>query len=1176
MTQETSALPLLKFYLFGRPEVWRGSERLAPLATQKTQSLLAYLLIYRHQGHPRQKLAALFWGDWNEVRAHHSLSTALWRIRKQFGEAFLLSDVETVQINRLAPFWLDVAEFEQLLGQARGEQVDLDFPTVARMERAVELYRGDFLEGFYDDWCLDERYRLEAHYLNALRQLVDWYKRQGNAGAVLKYAQFYLGRDPLTEEVHLAAMRAYMQQGDAYGARRQWQRCCEARQHELQLPPSAEMSEQAKEILGVLYQPPQETEPLQLKVSLRPGNLERSPFVGRAAEMDLLVDLWRRAYQGHGRIVFLSGEAGIGKTRLVEEFASFIRWNGGFPTIGNCYEPERDLPLQPIREIVQTLAAEDLAAYQAIPEWERKELTRLLPELEPDLTKSELSSSYLQPEQQSILFQSIVAFLRHFVKRQPLLMVIEDLHWAADTTLAAFHFIARQVNSLPVLVIGTFRAEELEQAGKLEEMIAALVRNENARLIQLGRLSREAIEEMIQRMRLTEANPDWIEQFYAYTAGNAFYTLETLRACAETEQRQDVFPIAPNVQSLIKSRLRHLSPLAGSLLNCAAVAGQSFDFELVRIAGKLSEVQALEGFDELLRKGFLREGSSTVAADYEFVHQIVQAVVYHEIHHRRRRHLHCQVGEALENVGGDLSLQAASLAFHFDRGGNPQKALGYHHLAARRASAVFAWQEAEMHLNRALELLASLDPDISRQETADCYGKVLAERAEIHYLQGDLYKRDQDLNRLSELATRTRNQHLSLQTLMRQTCYLNLDACYEQAVAFAQEGISLAKNLIDPEAQGYLLSQLGFAHYFLGKPRFALQALEQALSLLPEDDCETRRHITHILGYVHFHLGNYLLALADQQQAYRDHQALGDFNGMVWAGLDMGAIYLQLGRLREAEQMIKDHLQIAQRMGALSVEAYGLNQVGGLELKLGNYQAAIAAFQRSLSLQESLRTEHGRIAAQLGIGFAYSHLGACAAARQWLEQAIATARQVGHQRRLAEALIGLGITETIKGQFEKAELCLCEAVQIARRSQSLGNLAAGLAALGRLERKKGDWKTALWYALEAVQISHQLQFVAVEMWGELELGLLYLAQGKAKKALDHTQRASELAACEDEGWIGREQVYQAQAMVLRALGREAEAREQICLAQEIIASKAALIADPDLRSSFLKKVKRRL
>ena len=1171
MTQETSALPL-KFYLFGRQEVWRGSELLAPLATQKTQSLLAYLLIYRHQSHPRQKLAALFWGDCDEVRAHHSLSTALWRIRKQFGEAFLLSDVDTVQVNPRTPFWLDVAEFEEQLGQAKAEPADVYLGVVAHLDKAIELYRGDLLEGFYDDWCLDERYRLESLYLHTLRRLIDWHDRQGNAVAVLNYAQAYLGRDPLTEEVHLAAMQAYMKQGDTFGARRQWQRCCEVRLRELHLPPSSEMLKQAKEILGVFYQPPQETEPLQSITALRPGTLERSPFVGRAMEMKSLAELWGQAVQGRGCTIFLGGEAGIGKTRLVEEFAAFIRWKGGFATIGSCYEPERDLPLQPIGEIVQALFTEEPHAFREMPEWERRELARLLPEIKPTHTKSEFSSGKIQPEQQAILFQATVACLRHFVKRQPLLMVVEDLHWAAETTLAAFHFVARQLNPLPVLLIGTFRPEEIERAGKLEQLIAGLVRNGFARVIQIERLSKEAVGELIQRMKLAETDADWIEQLYAYTEGNAFYTLETLRACTELRKFQGDFPIAPNVQSLIQSRLKRLSPLASTLLACAAVAGRSFDFDLVRIASNVSEEQALEGFDELLGKGFLREGGSTVQTDYEFIHQIVQEVTYRAVHHRRRRHLHCQIGAALENVLSDPSFQAASLAFHFDQGLNLQKALRYHHLAAQRASAVFAWQEAERHYNRALELLATLDSDASRQETADRYGEVLAERAEIHYLQGDLVKRDQDLNALSDLATRSQNKCLRLRSLMSRTCYLNLDACYEQAITLAKEGITLAENLTDLKAQGYLRSQLGFANYFLGKPCAALQALEEALRLLPAEDCETRRHVTHILGYVHFHLGNYLLALGYQQQAYRDHQALGDFNGMVWAGLDTGAIYLQIGRLKDAEQVINEHLQMAQRMGAQSAEGYGLNQLGGLELKKGNYQAALLAFQRSLSLQETLRTEHGRIAAQLGMGFAYYHLGTVAAAQHWLHKAIATARRVGHQRRLIEALIGLGLTEMFKGQFEKAKHCLLEAVQIARDSQSLGNLAAGLAALGRLYRKLGEYEAAQRYASEAVQIAQQLQFIAGEMWAEVELGLLYLAQGKTEEALFHTQRAIELADCEDEGWIGREQVHRAQALALRALDRQQEAKLHERMAENIWAAKAALVTDGELRSTYVRAV----
>lgn len=1170
MHEEKAPLSPLRVYLFGRQEIWRGAECLPPLATQKTQSLLAYLIFHRHQPHRRSKLAALFWGDCDEVHAHHSLATALWRIRKQLGVSVLLTDSESVQFNPHTLLWLDVAEFEDHLSQAECNPKGL--AAVAHLEKAAELYRGDLLEGFYDDWCLDERYRLESLYLQALRRLINWHAQQGNATAVLLYAHSYITRDPLTEEIHLSAMRAYKMQGDELGARRQWQRCCETRLAELHLPPSPAMIEQAKDILGTLFAHPWETKPLRPKEYPRLGNFERSPFVGRAAEMEHLTELWEQTLQGQGSMVFLAGEAGVGKTRLAEEFSSRVRCMGGLAVHGNCYELERILPLQPIREIMQALVSNDLALLQEIPEWERLELARLIPHIEPHGVKNEPPLILLQPEHQIILFQAMLTFVRHYANRLPLLLVVEDLHWAADTTLAALHFMARRLSTSPVLILGTFRPEEISQCSKLGEMVTLLVRNGQAQVLLLERLSKESILELVRRIDLVDLSDDEVERLYAYTEGNAFYTLETLRAYVEGNQTRNGFPITKSIQSLIQSRLGQLSPLARKLIAYAAVAGGSFDFDLVHLAAGIDEDLVLEGIEELIRRGFLREGSSTTKADYEFIHQIVHDCAYHQIHYRRRQHFHCKIGEVLESILADPSLQAASLAFHFEAGGNFEKALSYHHLAAQKATAVFAWQEAEQHQDRVLEILATLDPDVSLQNTADRYGKVLAERAELHYLQGNLVERDQDLETLKELATRTQNSHLQLQALMRQTCYLNLDARYVQAIAQAEEGISLAEKLGDNRTRSYLLSQLGFAYYFLGKPQFALQALEEALSLLPEDDCETRRHIIHTLGYVHFHIGNYALALDYQQQAYCEHQGLGDFNGMVWAGLDIAAISMQMGWLGEAEHYITEHLEMAQRMGACSAEAYGLNQLGNLKLKQGNYAAAIQTFRHSLSRQEGLRTEHGRVAAQLGLGFAYYHLGANSEARGWLQTAIETARRIDHRRRLVEALIGLGLTEIAAGNFENAKLSLVKAIETARDCQSLGNLAAGLTALARLYRKSGETEAALWVASEALQVSRQLKIPVCEMWAELEIGLSHLAKGDKDTALIHTQRAVERLPYGDESWIGREQIFQGCAFALRALGDEQGAKEQELLKHQMIEAKMAWIGDAELRTVFLKAV----
>ncbi len=1152
--------------LLGTPEFRRGNQVLPPLATHKTLSLLAYLILHRQRSHSRDELAALFWGDRDDLHARRSLSTELWRIRRLLGEGYLLADSTSVQFNPAGSFWLDVAEFERQVGRRTDNPED--------WATAVELYRGDLLDGFYDDWCIEERYRLESLYLDTLNRLVAWYEEQGDARAVLACAQKYLACDPLTEAMHLVAMRALVALGDLAGARRQWQLCCETRQQELHALPSSEMREQAECILGAQFTIPLPVAPAPLKPSPRRGSLERPPFVGRARELDALRARWEQTMQGQGGTVLIGGEAGVGKTRLVEEFAATVRWRGGMVARGRCYEPERVLPYQPLAEVLRDLTAQEGGAALALPAWARAELARLVPELGAPPRWRGTLASLLQPERQAILFHATLTFIHHFAAHTPLLIVLEDLHWATDSTLAVIHYLARQIATLRVLCLGTFRPEQVRETNTLTAMVARLARDGLAWHLALDRLSEEAISELVRRTTGVEAEAGLAKRLYAHTEGNAFFAIETLRALMEAPLMEGPLPIPRDVRALIGARLGRLSAPAHEWIACAAVAGRTFDFDLVRHAQGLGEDAALEAVEELLRQGFLREDSGLGGRDYEFVHHLVQEVVYTGIHHRRRRRLHRLIGQAMEGLYGDQPAVAGALAYHFAAGGEAEKALHYHDLAAQRATAVFAWQEAEEHQGQMLQLLEQLDPDCTRPDYRRRRGQVLADRAESRYLQARLAERDADLTALATLAEAGGDDHLRLQTRILQARYLNLDAQYEQAIATAEAGLALADDLQDRAARGYLLSQVGFAHYFLGQPGPALAALESALALTPQADRETRRHITHVLGYVHFHRGDYARSLACQQESYASHQASGDYNGVAWAGLDIGATLGEMGRMAEAEQYLTDHLSLARRIGARSAEAYGLIQCGSWALGRGHYAVAADFFQQALPAQQGLRTEHGRVAAWLGIGLALYHLGELAEARRWLGQAVEQARRIGHRRRLTEALIGLGLAEIAAGQPLAAQTCLTEAVAVARDSESRGNLAVGLAALARTERALGDLTVALTHAAEAVQVAREIAVPVGEMWGELEAGLTLLAQGAPEEALEHTGRGVDLVPQSDESWIGTGQAHQAHARVLQALGRTQEMEEQLRLADAILAAKAGRIPDPQQRQRYLEAMSR--
>ncbi|HUW10315.1 MAG TPA: BTAD domain-containing putative transcriptional regulator, partial [Anaerolineae bacterium] len=329
-------------------------------------------------------------------------------------DQFILSDLYTVQFDPRADLWLDVDEFRSL--------ASLD--NIASLQSAVELYRGDFLDGFYDDWVVNERYRLEALYLEALARLTAGHEGDGNHEKALAAALQLLDHDPLREDAHRAAMRAYCRLGRRSAALGQYDHCREVTLEELGVEPMAETTELYRAILENRFEvgrlpraipvegpvpsqvegpvPSQVEGPVPSQVegpvpslvegpaAEPPVQAGRSPLdvvasiplVGREQEMASLHRCWREAQATQGKLVLVSGEAGVGKSRLIEEFANRLRWQGVRVLWGRCYEFERVLPYQPVAEalraVLATLRSDGLAGF---PQWAITEVACLVPEM---------------------------------------------------------------------------------------------------------------------------------------------------------------------------------------------------------------------------------------------------------------------------------------------------------------------------------------------------------------------------------------------------------------------------------------------------------------------------------------------------------------------------------------------------------------------------------------------------------------------------------------------------------------------------------------------------------------------------------------------------------------------------------------------------------------------------
>jgi len=706
------------------PFVIRYADRVLPKpATLKSQTLLTYLIFHRNVPQRREYLSSLFWGDWPNDKARRSLSTALWHIRRCLpDERLILGDSETVQFDPASNLWLDVDEFLSLVAED-----DID-----NIQHAIELYRGEFLSGFYDDWVVDERYRLETLYCDALARLMVAYEAQAVYQSALHTALKLLAHDSLREDAHRLVMRAYSWLGQRNAALIQYQRCRDEIERGLGTEPMPETRDlyrallngqfEAASPISVPIQPLAESLASSGQNPLDPVYLGR--MIGREKELAFLENCWK--HQNEKKLVLISGEAGVGKTRLITEFANRLRWKGFRVLWGRCYEFERLLPYQPFADALRTVLPSLSSAERAhFPAWVLNAVSQLVPECLAEETGNE--SPQDMSHDQARLFSGVTQFLSGLSKNGALLVVLEDLHWGSESTLQLLHYLASHLVDAPVLVIGTYRSEAIDQQYPLSKLHGQLHQDGSAHTINLHDLRYEDVETMLGEMSgVGDAAVPLAKRLYQETEGNPFFLAETIKGLFEKgiiqweqgkwkvdfmEVSHKDLPLPESLSAAIRERIRGLNKNDQKALQLAAVLGREFDFDGLEAVWGRGDEATLGALDCLLRRRLIEEGNAPTNRDYVFTHHKIQEVVYSAIPRQRRQHLHAQAATAMEKLyTAQVDLFAGEIAHHFEHSqGLGQyytgKAIAYLLQAGDRARFLYAFQDALNYYQRALAIL---------------------------------------------------------------------------------------------------------------------------------------------------------------------------------------------------------------------------------------------------------------------------------------------------------------------------------------------------------------------------------------------------------------------------------------------------------------------------------------
>jgi DNA-binding SARP family transcriptional activator/predicted ATPase len=800
----------LHLTLLGNPEVRRDGDLIDGFRSGKAQALLYYLAA-TGRPHARPALSGLLWGEAPEDKARRNLRQTLSNLRHLVGPHLDITR-QAVAFNRHSPYRLDVECFESLATGASPDE------HVERLCEAVDLYRGDFLEGFYvrqapafEEWALAQRARLRELALSALHSLAVYYTQEGRAGhsAALDYTTRLLALEPWREEAHRGLMLLLALGGQRSAALAQYKTCRQALAEELGVEPGpettaiyerirdGELSELRPVEVGVQSLPsPEPHLPAFLDGGAEPTEEKGVVFVGRKRELAKLEGLLERALAGGVGVAYVVGEAGQGKTSLLDVFARQAReaWPELIVASGTCdvyaglgdpYLPFRDVLAMLTGDVESRWASGAITRDHALRLWElipysvhalvahgpdlidslvpgealeRRALsytldsaTDWLDELKA-LRASRASGGGRGPDQ-SHLFEAYAAVLDALAGQGPLLLILDDLHWADLSSISLLSFLGRRLAASPVLIVGAYRLEDVTQAypstgsGQAGQHPLQAVLSEFKRrfgdiwvdLDQAGGVEGRGFVDAFLDTEPNRLGEAFRQLLTRATGGHPLFTVELLRDMQERgDVRQDETgrwvagpsldwdAVPARVEGVIETRIGRLDLDLRDALTVASVEGEVFTAEVVARVQGLDEAATRRFFGDeldrchrLVQELGIERAASCRLSKYRFRHNLFRTYLYRGLGEVERAYQHEAVGSALEALyDGQSAEVAVQLAGHFTVAENPARAVPYHRQAGERAMQLAAYQEAITHFNQGLAVLKTLldNPERARQE----------------------------------------------------------------------------------------------------------------------------------------------------------------------------------------------------------------------------------------------------------------------------------------------------------------------------------------------------------------------------------------------------------------------------------------------------------------------------
>jgi DNA-binding SARP family transcriptional activator len=692
--------------------------RAVKLGGGKQRALLAVFLLHRGEALTTDRLIDELWGERPPATAAKTVQVYVSRLRKALaggegnGSTDAIATREHGYVLELDPDRLDAHRFERLVAEGRSElAAGRPDRAAAVLEASLSLWHGPALADLaYEPFAQREIARLDELRVAALEQLIEAQLALGAHAEVVVQLEALIAEHPFRERLRAQLMLALYRSDRQADALQAYQDTRREFAEELGIEPGERLRELERAILA---QDPS----LQLVVEEEPAAAEstvatsRSAFVGRERELAELVGGLDDAFAGRGRLFLLVGEPGIGKSRLAEELIAHASERGPRVLVGRCWEAGGAPAYWPWVQALRTLVREaEPGALRAQLGAGAADLAQIVPELKerfPDLAEP---ISLESEAARFRLFDAVAEFLRRASESQPIVLVLDDLHAADAPSLLVLRFLARQVGSSRILLLGAYRDVDPIPGQPLTEMLVEVAREPGTRGLSLDGLSEREVAEYVELTAPAIASADLAAALSEETEGNPLFVGEIVRLLSVEGARSEGLAIPQSVRDVIARRLAHLSDECNRVLVLASVLGREFAFDMLgRLAG-VSENALLDVLDEAMRARVVCDVPGTPDR-LRFAHVLIRDTLYEGLTTARRVRLHSQAVEALEALHGEEpGRYLAELAYHCMAGRDYHGGLRYARRAGDRAFALLAYEEAVRLYEIALEALERSEP----------------------------------------------------------------------------------------------------------------------------------------------------------------------------------------------------------------------------------------------------------------------------------------------------------------------------------------------------------------------------------------------------------------------------------------------------------------------------------